>query len=431
MMKRRCFGLGALVLATLACPPARGEADFVSPGALQEAGLSKFWQLRLPLEPGQQLQDIHLVDNALYAGTQDGYVFAMDAYTGVIRWLQRITRSGYHVRRPCHAGENVVFVTPTDLQIYNRRTGDGVRRHELRFPPGTAVVSDGERLFIGGIDRRLYALNAETQFLEWRIITDGPIVSTPALYGEHVFVANDAGTVFACTRADKRQHWVQPAVTYGPIAADLVVDNRGVFVASKDLSLYLFFLENGLERWRVRFSAPLDTPPVVTTDLAFQYCEGAGVSAVETEQINTEAGIRWTVPAGRIALTVDKRCAYILSRDETLLAVKLADGEIAGTIPTPGFTIGIPDVVTTTVFIAAVDGRLFCARPRDAEPLSKKDLREALLPTRADEGAAAIDALTTQPVFRTPAPLEGGPRGAPLGGRSKLSKEFEQRARTE
>lgn len=426
MMRSIC--VWALVAAGVG-PLAAAEQDFIDADALRDAGLAKFWQLRLPLEPEQRLQDVFLVDDTLYVGTSDGYVFAMDAYTGVIRWLRPITRSTYHVRRPCHAGGRVVFVTATDIQVYDRRSGDPVARSRLRFPPGTAGVSDGTRIFIGGLDRRLYAFDVETQFLDWRIITDGPIVSAPALHGEHVFAANDGGTLYACTRKNKLFHW--DARTYGPVAADLVADERGVFVASRDQSLYLFDVNYGQLRWQVRFSGPLHEAPVVSRELAFQYCPDDGLVAVELTQVGIAERVRWKLPGGRTALTIADKLAYVLSKEETLLAVQLQDGAVAHTIAAPGFTLGMPAIKTQTLFVASPDGRVFCARPRGAPPLRLADLQAALRPSQPDKGTAAAQA-TTQPAAKEAVdPLRTGRRGMPIGGKSKISREYERGGRSD
>ena len=143
--------LAVWTLVALLAPLAYAQEDFIPPQPLTDAGLVKYWQLQLILEKGQRLQNVFLVDDHLYLGTEDGYVFAVHAPTGLLRWLRPITRSGYPVRRPCRAGENVIFTTPSDMQIYDWATGDPVVRQDFRFPSATGPVSDGKLVFVGGL----------------------------------------------------------------------------------------------------------------------------------------------------------------------------------------------------------------------------------------------------------------------------------------
>jgi outer membrane protein assembly factor BamB len=417
------WGLVALIV-----PLAAGEADLVPAEALHESGLVKFWQLRLPLEPEQRLTDAYLVDDQLYLPTQDGYVFAVHADSGAVRWLRPVTRAGYRIKRPCHAGGRVVFVTPSRVLQLDRVLGDGIAQAELWFPAGTAGTSDGLDLYLGGINGRFYALNVLTQMERWKAGMQGAITSTPVLHEDKLFVASNDGHVSACVAENKRYRW-QASVS-GPIVADLASDANGLYVACQDQSLYLFDTRFGQIRWRARFSGPLYEPPVLTSEVAYQFCPEDGLVAVNTSWIGgVEQRFRWKLPHGRQLLTVDKRFAYVLSRDESILVVRLEDGKIDHEIPAPGFTMGMPAPGSTTLWMAGADGRVFCARPRGVPFVRREDLRRALLPPEvlAEVEEAAPEA--TKPGQQEVEDyLRGAATGPPIGGKSKVSKQFESGA---
>ncbi len=423
------------MLIALLSPAAFAEEDFISSASLHDAGLVKFWQLQLPLEKGQHLRDAYLVDDQLYFGTGDGYVFAVDAYTGVVRWLQPVTRSGYRIRRPCHVEQQTIFVTPIDIQVYDRRSGDGIARREIRFPSATGPVSDNKHIFIGGLDDRLYAFDARTLMVDWRVIGDGPITSTPVVRDEYVFFASEGGTAYACTRDKKVLHWPNPAFTSGAIVADIVVDDNGVYVASRDQSLYLFDTGFGQLHWRVRFASALLEAPYVATEFAYQYAAAEGLVAVETTLAQpVEERVRWKLPQGRQALAVNEDFVYVRSLDDNLLVVRQKDGTVEHTVPVGGFTLGIPVQDSPTIFLASSDGRLFCARPRGAPVLRYKDVLDALRPPGAQ--AATTMPATTQPAASQPAAggadeLRSKRGGLPIGGKSKISREFRRKEETE
>jgi outer membrane protein assembly factor BamB len=423
MMARSLVCMGTLL--ALSAMAASGQVDFVPAEPLHEAGLAKYWQLQLPLEPGQFVRDAFLVDDQIYVGTQDGYAYSVDALTGVILWLQPVTRSGYRFFEPTHMRDWTVFVTPIDLQIYERLTGDPVTRKRLRFPPGTGAVSDGRRFFIGGLDRRIWTFDVRTQYVDWRLMTDGPIVSRPMINGPFLLSANDGGTIYSLTRDDKRYHW--RARTYGPIAADLVKDEFGIYVASQDQSLYLLNELDGSQRWRTRFGSPLREAPYLTREVAYQFSDEEGVVAVATadQLAPNESRQRWHVPEGRKVLTVGESTVFMWSRTGSILAVRVADGVVEHEVPAPGFSMPLPTRGLTMVLLAAKDGRLFCARPKGVPPLKREDVLNALrVASRPQEAEEVAPAPTTQPASVVPDFLQSKDKGPPLGGRSKVSREF-------
>lgn len=423
----RClrFHVTTLLMVGWLAGSAAGE-DYVPGEPLQDANLRRQWQLQLPLEPSESVTDAYLVDDQIYLGTDSGYCYAVDAETGAMRWLHPITRSGYRIPRPAHSGDQTVFVTPVDLQVYGRYTGQPLQRTNLRFPPGSGVVAAGDLLFVGGLDQRLYALDEVTHWYRWRTYLDGPIVSTAAVHQGVLYVATQGRSVFACRARDRRFRW--QAFTMGPVTADLVVDDRGVFVASTDQALYLMDLNYGETRWVARFGSPLREPPLVTEKLVYQYCDTEGVVALETGlPYEVKQRKRWSVPNGRQTLTTDAEYAYIRTADE-LLRVRQDTGEIAQRVPIAGFNIALPTAKSTTVLLISADGRLFCARSLDAKAVRQEDVAQALA-----GGAAATqpaDATTDAPGEQTapPAaperePLEGR-GGRPIGGKSKVSRQW-------
>ena len=439
MMRRPT--LAALALGALFVPPAAGQ-DYVGREALQQVGMSKFWQLQLPLLAGQRVIDVYLVDDQIYATTNDGYAYAVHAHTGVLRWSREVTRAGYRLPRPGHAGDRVIFVTPSAITQFDRVYGRPILMNwarslsggteqrqsrillpiETRFPASTGAVSDGRLLFVGGLDHRLYAFRLNRDFETWKAGVFGPITSTPVLRDGWLYVADQSGGVYTLRPGDKALRWA--ARTTGPITADIAVDGDGVYAPSQDRSLWSFDLEFGEVRWRARLSGALLAPPAVTRELVYQFTEQDGLVAINNPTFGIEERIRWTLPRGRQLLTTDARHAYVRSRDGAVLAVRLSDGGVLHEIPAAGLTMGMPAPHDQAIYLAAPDGRLFCARPQDTPLVSVEDIRRAWHPPAArpdDDGPVTAQ----RPALIRP---EGGvgtaPAGPPIGGKSKISRNW-------
>lgn len=477
-----CCTLGAV---------ARGEEDFLSADALAQADLTKFWQARLPLDPGRSIVAAYLVDDAIYLGTDSGYVYAVHADTGVVRWFRPLFSERFSLRRPVHAAGRTIFLSASEIVQVDSRTGEGLARDSLDFPAGSAVLTDGRRLFLGGLDRRAYcfglqalpeleshAISVSSEWLRdynrkvrrgllhlgggdtmppralvtdgeryfvkgpngqfgavavpgpvelWKFVTGSPIVSRPAQYMDeagdvhYIFYASDNGGVYCCTATHKRFRWHN--ATYGAITADLVADRRGVFVACKDQSLWLLDVNFGEVRWRARFSGPLSEPPALTDDLIYQYCPDDGLVALDATETVVDERVRWRLPRGRALLTTDPLHSYVLSGDGAILKVDSATGKIAGEIPAPGFSFALPAERLNTIFVASADGRLFCARPKNVPYLRQEDIRAALMPTASRPAAETPE---TSAAAAAAAEAEAPKKGLPIGGKSKVTRDFEK-----
>ncbi len=416
---------GMCAIASLLCGLAAVGApaqDFVESHGLHQAGLAKYWQLQLPLDRGQQVADAWLVDDQVYVTTRDGWVFAIHAHTGAVRWLRQVTTAGYRLLRPCHAGERTIFVTPSEILQVNRLVGEAIRRTPLRFPAGSPPVSDGQLIYLGALNHRVYAFPLDLDFELWKAGVGSPVTAAPALFEGELFIPGNDGLIHACVARNKLQRWISR--TTGPITADLVADRNGVYVASQDQSLYQFDLQFGGIRWRVRLNAPLSEPPLVTSEHAFQYSPADGVVGIQAAGVNVAERVLWKLPRGRRALTTDSRHVYVLTIDESVQVVRIGDGQVVHEFPAPGLTIAIPSPAETAICLASVDGRVFCARPLGTPLVTAEDVRKALLPPAPPpalppEGPAAGAASgSVELVPRSPS------AGPPVGGKSRVSRRF-------
>lgn len=418
----------AFVCSLLAAAGAAAQGDFVDSAALREADLVKAWQLHLPVV-GDQITDAYLVDDQLYFGSADGWVYAVDAATGALRWAQNFTSGGYRLSRPTHVAGRTVIATPPAIVQYDRQYGTPIRKQALRFAAGTPAVSDGQRILIGGLDRRLYSFDVDAEYERWKIGVDSEMRSRPFVMGDYVYFASAGGTVYAGRTRDKMFHWRNRSP--GEISADLAGDQNGLYVASRNRSLYLLDSELGGTRWRARFNGALHEPPVLTRELAYQFCPEEGLVAVETAVVGIEERVRWRLPAGRSLLTTHEDVAYVLSRDEQLLAVRIEDGKVLTAASTPGMTHVIPSPARPMLYLASRDGRVFCARLEDVPLVTAQAVVSAMSDgageAEEDEQPATETAVTPEP---PPARLDTERVGPPIGGKSRVSREFQERERS-
>jgi outer membrane protein assembly factor BamB len=164
-----------------------------------------------------------VVQDTVYVGSGDSYVYALDAESGALRWK---FKTGNVVHATPTVVNDTVYIGSWDSYFYALDAKTGAER--WRFKTGedpdiynqvgiqsSAVVAGG-LVFFGCRDANLYALNAATGEKVWSYANDGSwVISTPIVKdGTVYFATSDSGLFHALdleTGAPKYQlgfnHW--------------------------------------------------------------------------------------------------------------------------------------------------------------------------------------------------------------------------------
>jgi outer membrane protein assembly factor BamB len=157
------------------------------------------------------LSSPNVTAGAVYFGSGDGHVYAVDAKSGTLRWSYK---TGDVVHASPAISDGVVYIGGWDTYFYaldaatgtlkwKFKTGEDVKAHVMTGIPGSAVVSNGS-VYFGCRDANFYALDAKTGALKWTVANDGSwVVASPAVADDivyyttsdsHRFQALDAAT---------------------------------------------------------------------------------------------------------------------------------------------------------------------------------------------------------------------------------------------
>jgi eukaryotic-like serine/threonine-protein kinase len=153
---------------------------------------------------------------AVYFGSGDGNVYALDAKTGTVRWQ---FRTGDVVHASPAIVDGTVFIGSWDSWFYalDAVTGklrwrfksgeDTVIHNQVGFQSSAAVV-DGV-VYVGCRDAHLYVLDAHTGALRWSFGTNGSWVNTsPAVRdGRVYFATSDTRMLYAFDAATGKPVW--------------------------------------------------------------------------------------------------------------------------------------------------------------------------------------------------------------------------------
>ncbi len=406
--------LTMLMIACLATAvSAEPKSPLVSDGDLQAAGMSRYWQAHLPISPGDSLDKIYRVDEALYVTTDHGVLYAVTADTGLVRWAQKVAGEDHQIYPPSHVRTTsgtgpTIVTTTTSVFIYDRYSGVLIQSFEPTFAAGSAAVADGGVLYMGSAAGRFYSLQLASPepFKRWEVLADGPITTTPILYDRDTLLfVGQRGTAYSCVASDKTLNWrVRPG---GTVMTDVAVDESGVYLASLDRSLYKVDLESGRLAWRVRLPNPLTEGPVAASQTVYQYCVDNGLSAIDAET-GTE---RWRHPDGRTFVAHARGGDLVLTVDRRLLVVDHESGEVRHVVDAPAVTAALSNTLDDAAYMYSGDGRVLCVRLDSVPYLRRQQVLSARQvlnqPPEVASGATGGDeaAKSSQAGRRTDDPL--------------------------
>ena len=145
-----------------------------------------------------------VIDGAVYFGSGDGNVYALDANSGELRWK---FKTGDVVHASPAFADGVVFVGSWDSYFYaiDAKNGkekwrfhggeDALIHNQVGFQSSPAVV-DGV-VYTGCRDAQLYALEAESGKEKWKIDNQlSWVITSPAVVGGKVYFATSDSALY-------------------------------------------------------------------------------------------------------------------------------------------------------------------------------------------------------------------------------------------
>jgi outer membrane protein assembly factor BamB len=184
----------------------------------------------------------------LYAGTSDGFLYAMAETNGAQKWAVNF-ESDRLLASPTVVG-NVVYVASYGGRVWalNASTGAFLWGVILNGNiEATPVVVDGV-LFVGAAES-VYALDASTGATEWTFTTNELVQSAASVTGGTVYVGSDDGNVYALRAATGSLRWQY--ATGGPVYGTPAVANGHVYVGTGNGKTFALDATSGNMDWSV------------------------------------------------------------------------------------------------------------------------------------------------------------------------------------
>ncbi|MBX2998560.1 MAG: PQQ-binding-like beta-propeller repeat protein [Caldilineaceae bacterium] len=152
------------------------------------------------------------------------------------------------------AYDNLYLSTARGLYVLKAATGDLVWRYDTELPLGHSPTVIGGKVYVGGYDKKLHALNALTGAKIWEFAGAGAGYSVNPLVVEgKVYTGNRDGYFYAVNAATGELAWKYPAAgqpPLGPIKFSAAYDAGVIYFVSTDMHAYALNAASGALLWK-------------------------------------------------------------------------------------------------------------------------------------------------------------------------------------
>ena len=317
-----------------------------SPGARADSVIWSFtaggWVFTAPV----------VVDGVVYAGSDDGNLYALDADSGELLWS---FETGEAIRSTAAVVDGAVYVGSNDNHLYalDAATGEELWRFDTGdWVQRSPAVSNGMVYFParGEYDRAVHAVDAATGDLVWAAKHPYPIDHhvAPTIRGGRVYAQSaEYGAFYALDAATGKAAWQAEVGGYVE-SVPTVLD--GVVYLTVINQAYAFDEATGELLWSVSTEEfPARDFPALVVDGIYYLAPGYYVHALDA---STGEAI-WSYDAAELSTppVVAGGVLYGASElAEYLFALDARTGEVLWTLPTEDFS---------SYFLAVVDGVLY------------------------------------------------------------------------
>lgn len=364
-MRRQFLIPAVLILLATGCTASRPSA--AGPTMVSGQAFVKEWEANLSVGT-DYIKSLHVHDKSVIAYTQGNRGYWLSATGGQLLGSNPITRPGHTVHPPVVLADYTVIPTSISLETFDK-TGKRLDTFIMPTAIQSPAAGSGSSVYLGVShpgSGRLGRFDVGNRVnVGWEMYTSDGVVAAPAVYNETIFAGGLDGRVWAVT-SNRLPIWSLPNnafETNGPITADLVADDHGLYVASHDKRLYCLDRNSGKIKWMYFGEYPLTDAPVATSTQVFQLVPNVGLVAINKAEGKHAREPMWIQPIAQQVLAADDSYVYVRSGRGAVMALDKTTGE-----PVFQSTRGDLDVFATNVkgsiiYAATRHGTILAIKP--------------------------------------------------------------------
>ncbi len=332
---------------------------------IEKAHLKDIWMVnQLPIGHAGRVKIIFYRDKKLFAIDNRNVIYAMDGMSGVIQWSERLGKIGGSCSRPYFYQDQMLFVVDNEIVSLRLVNGEIVYRHTVDFTPTTNAARNDDKIFIGGNQRRFYALRMSDGIPVWQSNQPASPTGRLDLADDKVFFTCLNGTLYASWASKRELVWSRATEGETP---GVIVDNQQCFLPSSDTVLYCFAVADGNLIWKFHAGGSLMTLPVLTEKHVYQHVDQTSMVCLDRQSEDIKGSMRWRLPEGKTFLAEKENLSYHLTLDHRLVIMDNVAGKKILSFYVPGLDIGVVNNEDDMIFLANSRGTILALQPEDTQ----------------------------------------------------------------
>lgn len=314
------------------------------------------WRGFATMLPGSKVNTLEILGDTVAVQESAGVLTTLEARNGSTRWSEQVSNPLTRYVGIVRDNDRLIVSSDSEAFFFDLATGTLKARHDLAIVVDNGPARVGEILIYGSASGQVLGHLTLNGFRQWGAMTSGSIETAPLLLsGPHagrVAVVSSGGDIVVLDGASG-MITSRARISLGA-DAPLAADDRLLYVASVDHSLYAISIDDGTIVWRERTGAPLHLGPVVHSGTVYCDMGETGLTAFEA----ATGKKLWNNPklSGKVLGLRNKRLVVWDGKD-TAFSVDPAKGSIAETVTLPGFAILKTDAFENgNLYAAAANG---------------------------------------------------------------------------
>jgi outer membrane protein assembly factor BamB len=246
-------------------------ADWNKILAIDTVSKTHKWQYTTP---GAVKSAIAVKKGTLYANCDDGYLYALNASTGTLKWrFEQSIRDTLpsNLSSPTIVDGVVYFGSSRDSYIYAVDANTGMLRWKIYNTHAMGATANSSpsvvngMLYMGDNYHNILALDATNGQIKWVFTANGLVFSSPTVVNGMVYVGSTGGSLYALdavTGTKKWEVWLGQMVETSPIVSQGTV-YFGTSAGSGHKAVFALDANNGSRKWAFSFEIDFYAGPLV------------------------------------------------------------------------------------------------------------------------------------------------------------------------
>jgi outer membrane protein assembly factor BamB len=200
-------------------------------------------------------------------GSYDGNLYAVDAANGELAWQYK-TKAQVHATPAVSNG--LAFISGCDGILRAIRIADGRQAYQVEIGSytGASPALDGQFAYFGTFNNEVVAANLQRRRIVWRYEHPErkfPFYATAAVWGGKIFAGGRDKMMHALDAKSGKELW--SFMTKARVDSSPVVTRDGrLWFGSNDINLYVLDANTGKEVWKFSAGAPISASPALDGD---------------------------------------------------------------------------------------------------------------------------------------------------------------------